>query len=527
MAAPAYSHDLITIALGNIGTDAGTWDESSNAAWDDGGAMVDDANLYYVSAKCVSAQFTKDGVGSIIYGHTGAFTIPADGAALIHHLWAAPPALQSYANGGISSLIGNSFGDLKVYRASGSDRFPSPKGGWATYAVDPAQTTDQAAIGSPSGIYTHVGVAVKATAQARGNPNVCNAVRYGRCNQIYTDGDAATPAVLSGFAVIDNAATVKLGLLEELEKGYKQRGLMSLGTVSTPVYFEDANQSIVIADTPSVSQNFNRCEVVNAASHVKWTAFNISSLGSHAKYRFEVIDDAATVIHDSCTFEDDDTFKYGSGSTVISTTHRRCEPVSQRGATMTGGTIDTPFNTVGMYVTNLSLVTGYTFNSDGTGHAIDMGTISTDVSVNYDNTDTGYAATDGNTGSETILVNVDSGFTLTINVASGATVPTINNTGLGSVSVISGQVTTTLSGHPVGATVIVYDLNSADPQNLGDRLATFNSAAASVQYQYSGGKAGDDVQIKALMNGYRVLSEQYVLSVGDNTFNTTMETETN
>ena len=89
MAAASYTTDLTTIAIGSITVDAGTWDESSDAGWDSAGTMVDDGNLYYNGTACVSAQYTKNGSGSgitgpgtIMYEHTGAFTIPADGAAL-------------------------------------------------------------------------------------------------------------------------------------------------------------------------------------------------------------------------------------------------------------------------------------------------------------------------------------------------------------------------------------------------------------------------------------------------------------
>ena len=51
MAVPVYTTDLTTIATGDLIVDAGTWDESSDATYDDGGAMVDDGNLYYINAK--------------------------------------------------------------------------------------------------------------------------------------------------------------------------------------------------------------------------------------------------------------------------------------------------------------------------------------------------------------------------------------------------------------------------------------------------------------------------------------------
>ena len=175
------------------------------------------------------------------------------------------------------------------------------------------------------------------------------------------------------------------------------------------------------------------------------------------------------------------------------------------------------------------------FVSDGTGYGAELTSeITTDASMSWNNKLTDYVVgTSGEnvgvtpTGNEAILANVASGQTLTVNVASGASTPSVANSGLGTVDVISGQVIMTLIGHPVGATVLIYDLDSGDPQNLGTELARFNSAAASVQYQYSGGKSGDDVQVKVIEAGYRTLTEPYVLPATDNTFDTTMETETN
>ena len=47
MAAPVYTNDLTTIAVGDLNYDAGTWSESGDAGWDTAGAMVDDENLQY------------------------------------------------------------------------------------------------------------------------------------------------------------------------------------------------------------------------------------------------------------------------------------------------------------------------------------------------------------------------------------------------------------------------------------------------------------------------------------------------
>ncbi len=448
MAVPTYSTDLTTIteASGTTG-----WDESSNSSWDDAGAMVDETNFYIQNGRCVSAQFTKDGLGTIMFGAGSAITIPTDGAILIWHFWASPPSLATLANGGVRTVVGDSFGDFKSWNASGSDFEPSPLGGWFNFAIDPSQTADYT-VGTPTAL-THFGMAVSATAQARGNPNAVDAIRYGRCEQIYTNGSLADGyATFSGYATLDNSATNRWGLLQEIAGGFKMQGLMSFGTASTPVEFVDKNTSIVIANTLKVSSNFNKIEVVNASSVVEWTAIAISALGSVSKGVFEVVDDLATVDLISCTFTDMGTFTFGSNSTITNTIHRRCDLVTQNGCTMTGGTIDNATGAAGALSDSLGLITNYKFNSSGTGYAIDLGNITTTQSLTWNNQESGYvigtAGTDVGvtpTGDETILCNVSAGEVLTIAVASGASTPSVANSGSGTVNVEAGLLPLTIT----------------------------------------------------------------------------------
>jgi hypothetical protein len=126
--------------------------------------------------------------------------------------------------------------------------------------------------------------------------------------------------------------------------------------------------------------------------------------------------------------------------------------------TLNGGTLDTC--TLANFTTATSLVTtpaGMTnvndcsFVSDGSNHAVDLGTVSSTTSFNWNNFATGYVAgttgspvSTGSTGNETITVNVASGQALTINVGAGYTIPSVRNTGSGTVNVVAGQVTTTI-----------------------------------------------------------------------------------
>ena len=534
MAAPAYATDLTTDLVGNLGTE--TWDESSDAGYDDAGAMVDDINLYYINTSCVSAQFTKDGIGSIIGSIGATITVPTDGAILMHHLWAAPAALSNFTGGGVRMLIGDSFGDFNVFYVSGSDKAPAPEGGWETYAVDPAQTPQGTVVGSPA-VISYIGSAVAATAQARGNPHAVNAIRHGRCEQEYTLGELATPAIFGGYAAIDSTTTTRYNLLQPIKGGYQQRGLVSLGTTATAVYFDDANLNISLADDVNVSANFNRWEVNNASSEVYMTAISVSALGITSKGRFVVVDNAI-VEKTSCTFTDMDYFTYQSNSTLLTTTYRRCGLVTQGGATITNVTFDAPSGTTGLSADILNSVTKCTFNSDGTGYAVDIGTVDT-VSVNWDNYESGYVVgvtgTDVGvtpTGNETILVSVNAGEVLTVNVQTGASTPSIANAGTGTVNVVAGLVTADWTINPsiTGYEYAIYTVTavgslegSAEVQHVESTV----SDSFSYTYTYS---AGVVVAVQIIDDGTHDFEENvtyYPLSASNQSFTINLDADTN
>lgn len=442
MAVPNYTTDLTELATGDLNVDAGTWDESSDGGWDDAGSMVDDQNLYYNNTECVSAQFTKDGIGTIIYGHGTGITIPTDGAILMWHMWAAPPALATKANGGVRILVGDGFGDFEAWIVSGND-FP-PEFIWNNHAINPNIGSPDYTVGT-STVYSYFGTAVNALQQARGNPNAMNAIRYGRCTQIYTGGETADYAIFSGYAAVDNIVTAKYALLRYIPGGYLFQGLMSLGITATAVDFRDSNVNITIADTENVTTGFNAIEVHHASSNVEWTAISISALGTNSKGTFEMIANA-TVLFTSCTFTDMNTWVFQSNADLISTIFRRCGQTTQGSAVFTDCVFDKSSAAVALVVDDLSLVTGCTFNSDGSNHAINLGNIAANDSISWDNFVNDYAATDGSTGNETILVDVDNAITLTINVADGADTPTYYNTGTGTVDVVAGSISLTITG---------------------------------------------------------------------------------
>jgi len=86
------------------------------------------------------------------------------------------------------------------------------------------------------------------------------------------------------------------------------------------------------------------------------------------------------------------------------------------------------------------------------------------------------------------------------------------------------QPTLTITGHPVGASIVIYDDNNADPQNMGTELARYDNAVASVQYV---GTASNQVMITMYEPGYRVVQQSYTIAAVDATFTINPELETN
>lgn len=434
MAIPSYTTDLTTY---NDCTSATGWLELIGMALS---APPDiDTDLAIHGSVCITSDRAKTGLSSNAYVGAG-FTLATGECIFVWHKFFAPNSLGTLAQGGVRIMVGDSSSVWDGFYMDGSDTYAY--GGWVNHVVDPTLTPDSSA-GTTTDTYAMVGNGWNLPTQApsKGNPFGTDIIRYGRGESRFTGGETANYATFLGYSLVnDHPTTGRLGLMQAVKGGYLYKGLMSLGLTATAVDMRDANVNISIENTFKVASTFNRIEVHNASSNIEWIAVQISALGTVSKGQFEAVDNA-TIAKTACTFTDMDSFIYQSNSTLLTNIYRRCGLVTQGSATFTSCTFDEPSGTVGISVNSLNIITKTTFNSDGTGHAVDLGTISSNTSMTWDNTANDYAATNGSTGNETILISVDTGITLTINVTDTASTPTYYNTGLGTVSVVAGQKT--------------------------------------------------------------------------------------
>jgi hypothetical protein len=305
---------------------------------------------------------------------------------------------------------------------------------------------------------------------------------------------------------------------------------MSIGSAATAVDFRDSNKSITVDDTPRTYAGFNKIEISNAASRVDLSSVSIqaSSLsitGSSpiSKGDFQAVDNA-TINIDGCTFTDLGTFIFQSNSTVIGTTFRRCNQITQGGAAIIGSLVTRSTAAVALLADDISRVSDTEFVSGGTGHAVELNAAHAGGTFPLGGVDfTGYAAEGGSTGNEAIYNN--SGGHVTLNVSGGNT-PSIRN-GAGSTTTVNSTVSLVISANVSlnGAEIRIYDNDGTPAGSYGSALAGTESHT-SATYTY-GGSAGNTVVIQIMLDGYEEYVQQYTMPGADSSLDVRLAQDNN
>lgn len=163
---------------------------------------------------------------------------------------------------------------------------------------------------------------------------------------------------------------------------------------------------------------------------------------------------------------------------------------------------DTASSTSFLTTSNLNQLDKYSFISSGTGHAVELTSIG-GGSMTWDCTTSGYDAgvtgspvAPTNTGNETIYVSATTG-TITINVADGATVPSIRSAGA-VVNVVVPEVTVTFTGLVAGGEFRIYDDDlDGNPITIGtNREGVESLASDSYVLTHSASESGNLIRVQ-------------------------------
>lgn len=491
MAAPSYTEDLTDITLAQSTTDY--------SAYGGGGAgLGTGADFAMQGTLCVDKQITNADKG-ILYDEGTGITL-GTGDHIFQWLFNATPGLaDTLENNGASIGIGTGTNAFCKYHVEGSDTYGAQGRVGKCYPVDYTNRTTNAtppyrtAVGSPGATPDHFGGGLNTTATVKGANLGIDACRYGTGAYI-TAGDSGDPATFDGFATQNDAIANRWGILTDIGGSYELQGTFAIGQnnagTATLAYFEDSDVNIVLADTIHSAIDFTKFVMDHASTEVYWTNVSVTALGTHNPGELSVLNASTVFELTGGVFTGFGTTDLEAACVVVGTTWRSSGQVTGNGASITGATFDNSTAAIALAVDDLDDIDTCVFNSSGTGHAIDLGTISASQTRDWDHTLTGYAAQGGTAANRAILVNVASGQTLTINVTAGATEPTYYNTGTGTVSVLTAQITIAVTvldddtGLPIGTNcrVLLYDTDDYTTEILNSACNASGVASASQGY---------------------------------------------
>jgi hypothetical protein len=523
MAAPSYTEDLTDFALAESseGTAGTYWDEPSDSNWDDGGTETFDTDYpflqgsYACTQQCTKASIAALMANNPLGGTPGsAITVPTDGAILVWQFFANSGSVDTYANGGFRVIIGNSFADFYGWSVGGVATGFYPYGGWQNHAVSPDVITPDYTAGSPTGSWSHAGAAVKSLAAiGKGNPHGVDAIRYGRCSSIFTNGDVSPngPCTFAGFVAADESGSTRWGLARSLPGGYLWKGRMQLGTSGTAVYFVDANKSITWDEVPKASANFNLIEVNNASSQVDWTNVVHRCLSTQSPTRLLVNADA-DLNWDLCQFYNMGTLVFG-GATGYCTNAKfqGCGQVSPKAANLSGsefagyeGTADTGYVNWDVSTDTDGLLDDCSF-AKGTAatHAIEFDATNSPTAITLRGiTFSGYTNSVGSSSAPIYVKRTSGTVTVSLYDCTGITTSGYKSAGA-TVSIIPASVTVRVTakdietlGNVENARVLLYADAGGDLPSGVSVSITGSGGTATVSHTGHGYSSGDKVWIQ-------------------------------
>jgi len=492
--------DLTDYALAEATSDVtgvgGTWTQFGSGGGTSFGAGVDFA-MQGTNAVDLKVSNSEKGAAVTL---NSAQTLSAGDHVFVWTFVATPGLTNDIQNKGSAVIVGSASNAYVQYHVAGNDTFGAQGRVGLCYPIDYSVRTANASApyrtlqGSPSATPQYIGHSADITANVKGNNVACDAVRAG--TGIYvTAGTAGSPATFSEASTANDNVTNRWGVLTSLGgTSYELQGYFVIGQDSTQTptqaYFSDSGASVTFVDTIHAASDFTRVVVDQASTTCILDSISFSAAGTTNRGRFLVNNASSAVTLTGCTFGDMNITTLQAGVTATGCTWRGCEKVTQNSATITNCTFTGSTAAVALEVNSANDVSGCSFTSSGTGHAVDLGTVSSSTSITWDSTHSGYATINGSTGNETILVNVASGQTLTINNDSGGgSDPTYYNTGSGLVDIISGAVTvkvtvTDSSGSPI-QNARVYLTRASDSAVVLNGLTNASGVIEDTAYTYT------------------------------------------
>lgn len=535
MASPIYATDLTVIGNAETYTSdvAGTWSIYGGTGGSSPGVGIDFA---VQGSNAIDMKITSsNGRRGPVIGPTTPVSL---GNRELYYVWAYVATPGILTEGAIPA--GNQATGLCLTAANNLNntylhlrvREPSSYGekgrvgecfAWdPSYYTSSSQTELREVVGSPSEPFDFIGATAAFAQNSKGSNFAVDAISYGTGAYVY-QGDTTTPATLEGLDTVLNGSgsTDRLGtVVSPLDGVYEINGGLHINQdpstgaayTSSDGYFSDTGSTLFfkqvyggsfssdwkcnfIIDGDSSRTNtvlFDGTSILGDAlsSYRPWIQIlgNVTATFTNCTFslfRLIQITTTGAVSFTGCKFSG---FRAAEGSLLnfqnliasSNTTFENCEfgPVNQNNS-----------NTTSIVSIDLAKLDNCLFKRTTSSavslHAVNAGTVNTAGTINWNSkfsdTQSGFATSDGSTGNEHILIEyTDTSNPLVISVAAGADTPSVNNTGAGTVNVVTAQTTLTLTGIVSNSEVRIYSSGTTT------ELAGVESTIASTfQYSYT------------------------------------------
>lgn len=503
-----------------------------------GDSFVLEPDIKVEGSNSVAVIQTANGTNTVTY--SGSWDMTGSHVRLYMNSAIVAPYGATEASNGIEIVI-TSGGGTGRWTVSGSDTY---KGGWQDFIVNTASIPTSGSI-NPATV-TSVSIVINTNSKPRNSTNGWyDNWRFG--NGLTINSSASEEINFQDVADADVLSTNAWGILQDTDGVLFGKGKLTLGStgslncnlvsIGETIYFINRNVSSTLyalvtqegTGATDIDISGMTCKTVGASRAEldfstsitslsvvgsSFTQMGLSQFYTGATISLNTWNDISAITTNGCTFTNNNV--NSSGTITVS------------GGTFTGNTLNKSIATSAVLVSTLADTINNTYISSGTGHAVELTSIGAG-SMTWDNSDSGYASTDGSTGNETIYVNVGTG-ALTINIATGASVPTIRTAGA-SVTIVTGQRSFNFTVNPAitGYEWRVYSVTAVGSLAGSSELIGEESASVSSQsytYSYSADQA-IAVQILGHANDYEESITYYTLADSDQNITINLKSDTN
>lgn len=473
MAAQSITTDLTVGNNEMTLMEAGT----NTADFGSGQGATDETDFYIQGSQSFSRKVSGN-------NSVGGFGISATGPSVSGqhiYIWAnclTPGLVNTTANGGIRVSIGNSTNAYDDFFVSGSEDLI---GGWKCYCVDYEATPDLTT-GNPSGTGT-VGCQLRTIGTINKSNLGVDAIRYGTGIDATGGGTPDPDLTFQNISDTDSTTSNQWGVCQPSAAGVNLQGRIRIGAddTSTATTFVDIDAVVTkVNNNPAgvnanTKTNFSGLVLQGSLTTVSLTGCLFLSLDLTDKGFIDAssaTNGIGTSNITACTFLDWGTVSGRSSLAIDECSFKNAGILTSNGSSITDCNFDScePVN----MGTALSDISGCTFTSGGTGHAITTSINTGTISFNNNNFN-GYG-----TGANAAINFTSTTGSVTINYA-GGNLPTFQSAGVTVTFQASSSLT--LTGLKINTEIRIYDAGTttevAGIENSGTS-ETFSINVASV-----------------------------------------------